>query len=162
MQVGVAITLNFVHLAGLHFWKALVHTVNTFLINSGTCMQICKHAHRMITLSECNVAVSITVAVSYNTEDQSPACTSFCSLACLSGTACCHGVSGMACSFGLHTKPAAVGSVLASHSRHTSQSSINIQLDNVKTHIGENRLKWVVTVSAHTKDDFVIVWFSLY
>lgn len=112
MQVGVAITLNFAQLAGLHFWKALVHTVNTFLINSGTCMQICKHAHRTITLSECNVAVSITVAVSYNTEDQSPACTSFCSLACLSGTACCHGVSGMACSFGLHTKPAAVGSIL--------------------------------------------------
>lgn len=75
-------------------------------------MQTCKHAHRTITLSECNVAVSITVAVSYNTEDQSPACTSFCSLACLSGTACCHGVSGMACSFGLHTKPAAVGSIL--------------------------------------------------
>lgn len=42
-----------------------------FLINSGTCMQICKHAHRTITLSVCNVVMSITVAVSCNSEDQS-------------------------------------------------------------------------------------------
>lgn len=35
--------------------------------------------------SECNCLVFVTVAVSHNTEDQSAACPSFCSLACQSG-----------------------------------------------------------------------------
>lgn len=71
--------------------------------------------------------------------------------------ACCHGVSGMASSFGLHIKPAAVGSVLDSHSRRTSQSFTDTHLDNVKTHSTAKRLQWVVTVSAHAKDDFLTV-----
>lgn len=74
----------------------------------------------------------------------------------------CHGVSGMASSSGLHIKPAAVGNVLASHSRHTSQSSADTKLDNVKRHSRANRLQWIFTKSAHTKDDCLTVWQTVY
>ncbi|KAG8000153.1 Leucine-rich melanocyte differentiation-associated protein, partial [Nibea albiflora] len=69
--------------------------------------------------------------------------------------ACCHGVSGMASTFGSHIKPAAVGSALASQSTRTSQSSTDTQLDNVKTHSTANRLQTVFAMSAYTKDDFL-------
>lgn len=118
-------------------------------------MQICKHAHRSVTLTQCNCLVFITVAVSHNTGDQSAACTSFCKPCLPVRPACCHAVSGMASSVGSHIRPAAVGSVPVSHSRHTSQSFTDTQLDNVKTHSRADRLQRVFTVSAQTKDDFL-------
>lgn len=92
---------------------------------------------------QCNIPVSVAAAVSCNTQDQSPACTAFCSLACSVRPACWHSVIGLACSFDLHMKPIAVMSVPASHSRYTSQWSINI-LQFYKTYM-----------SAHPKDDLV-------
>ena len=75
--------------------------------------------------------------------------------------ACCHAVSGMASSVGSHIRPTAVGSVPVSHSRHTSQSSTDTQLDNDKTHSRAGRLQRVFTASARTKDDFLTSWLSL-